>query len=54
MKKDMDLARRIRGDRNFDYVDRQPKTGDELFLSLPYINDKQALSQLKSHVAHQK
>ena len=35
-KKDMDLARRIRGDRNYDYRDLQPKTGDETFLSLPY------------------
>ena len=32
MKKDMDLARRIRGDRNYDYRDLQPKTGDEIFL----------------------
>ena len=32
MKKDMDLARRIRGDRNMDYRDLQPKTGDEVFL----------------------
>ena len=36
MKKDMDLARRIRGDRNFDYRDLQPKTGDEVFLALPW------------------
>jgi histone H3 len=40
MKKDMELARRIRGDRNFDFVDRQPKTGDEHFVSLPYENKK--------------
>ena len=32
MKKDMDLARRIRGDRNMDYRDTQPKTGSEMFL----------------------
>lgn len=37
-KKDMDLARRIRGDRNFDYTDMQPKSGDEVFLSLPYTD----------------
>ena len=37
MKKDMELARRIRGDRNFDFVDRQPKTGEEVFHSLPYV-----------------
>ena len=36
MKKDMDLARRIRGDRDFDYRDLQPKTGDEVFLALPW------------------
>lgn len=42
MKKDMELARRIRGDRNFDFVDRQPKTGDEKFMSLPYDNVKKA------------
>jgi len=35
MKKDMELARRIRGDRNYDFVDRMPKTGDEHFMSLP-------------------
>ena len=34
-KKDMDLARRIRGDRNLDYRDLQPKSGDEIFLQLP-------------------
>ena len=42
MKKDMELARRIRGDRNFDFVDRQPKTGEEVFVSLPYVNLKDA------------
>ena len=41
MKKDMELARRIRGDRNFDFVDRQPKDGSEDFQSLPYIKIKQ-------------
>ena len=34
-KKDMDLARRIRGDKMTDFRDNQPKTGDEVFLSLP-------------------
>ena len=42
MKKDMELARRIRGDRNFDFVDRQPKTGDEHVMSLPNGNVKKA------------
>ena len=36
MKKDMDIARRIRGDKNFDHRDNVPKTGDEVFYSLPY------------------
>merc|ERR1711920_444824 len=36
-KKDMDLARRIRGDRNTDFRDLQPKTGDEVFLMLPNV-----------------
>ena len=45
-KKDMDLARRIRGDRHWDFRDTQPKTGDEVFLSLPYSNDKEKLSML--------
>ena len=30
--KDMQLARRIRGDAHCDFVDRQPKSGDEIFL----------------------
>ena len=49
-KKDMDLARRIRGDRNFDYRDTQPKTGDELFLALPYTRDADKLKMLKDQV----
>ena len=52
-KKDMDLARRIRGDRNFDYRDMQPKSGDEVFLQLPYtrMNDDQK-AMLRQQVAH--
>ena len=51
MKKDMDLARRIRGDRNIDYRDTQPKTGDEVFLSLPYRTDPAKMQMLKAQVA---
>ena len=51
MKKDMDLARRIRGDRNIDYRDMQPKTGDEVFLQLPYRTDPSKTAQLKAQVA---
>ena len=36
MVKDMQLARRIRGDRKIDYVDRMIKQGNEVFYSLPY------------------
>ncbi len=31
MKKDLDLARRIRGERFHDHRDLQPKTGQEIF-----------------------
>lgn len=50
MKKDMELARRIRGDNNHDFTDHMPKTGDENFLMLPYSNDKEALRLLQKHV----
>lgn len=51
-KKDMDLARRIRGDRQYDYRDLQPKTGDEVFLSLPYsrTRDPEQMAMLKQAV----
>ena len=54
-KKDMDLARRIRGDRRYDFRDRQPKTGDEVFLSLPY-SDKggDKMQMLRQRVAAMK
>ena len=51
MKKDMDLARRIRGDRQVDYRDLQPKTGDEVFLQLPYRPNAEASAQLKAQVS---
>lgn len=50
MKKDMDLARRIRGDDQTDFRDLMPKTGDENFLSLPYTNTSAAMDQLRKHV----
>ena len=46
MKKDMDLARRIRGDQLNDYRDIVPKTGDELFCQLPYVNIQKAKEEL--------
>jgi histone H3/H4 len=36
MKKDLELARRIRGDRFYDHRDTQPKSGSEVFYQLPY------------------
>ncbi len=47
MKKDIDLARRIRGERFQDYRDMQPKTGNEVFYQLPYLNDKTQMDQLR-------
>ena len=44
LKKDMMLALRIRGERNFDYRDLQIKDGSELFLQLPYDNEKAKLA----------
>jgi len=49
MKKDMDLARRIRGDENWDYVDRVGKSGKEHFDMLPYRNIKAGNAMLKRH-----
>lgn len=40
MKKDLDLARRIRGERFLDFRDTQPKTGHETFYSVPYTNSE--------------
>lgn len=50
-KKDMTLARRIRGDRMFDNRDMQPKTGDEVFLQLPYTDVPEKMKILKAQVA---
>ena len=51
MKKDMDLARRIRGDRFTDYRDQMPKTGDETFLSLPAnYRDPKQMQMLRDQV----
>ena len=50
-KKDMELARRIRGDDMLDYRDTMPKGGNENFLSLPYRNVKEANKLLASQLA---
>ena len=38
MKKDLDLARRIRGEDLKDKRDLRPKTGQEVFLMIPYYD----------------
>ena len=44
MKKDMELARRIRGDHFNDHVDRiEKKAGDHTFYQLPYRNEKEGM-----------
>ena len=50
-KKDMDLARRIRGDRMNDFRDTIPKDGQETYLALPYKNRKDGMQTLKDQVA---
>jgi len=49
MKKDLDIARRIRGDANNDHRDLMEKTGKENFVSLPYRNVPQGMADLKKH-----
>ena len=49
-KKDMQLARRIRGDANYDFTDHQPKTGDEVFLQLPRVINKESMNALRKQV----
>lgn len=50
MKKDLDLARRIRGERFHDHRDMQPKTGNEVFYSMPYSNEKETLNNLRKAI----
>ncbi len=47
MKKDIQLARRIRGERFHDHNDNQPKSGNEVFYQLPYYNEKEGLKNLQ-------
>jgi histone H3 len=54
MKKDMDLARRIRGDARHDFSDHIPKTGGEDFLSLPYRDVPEGMAQLRTHLGIKK
>ena len=50
MKKDLDLARRLRGERFHDHRDLQPKTGNEVFYMLPYHDEKDAMKNLKKAI----
>ena len=53
LKKDLDLARRIRGERFNDHRDLQPKTGQEIFYQLPYYNEKEDLKKLNKIILGQ-
>ena len=50
LRKDMDLARRIRGDAKLDYCDRMPKSGNEQFAQLPYTDVKSGMNMLASQL----
>ena len=50
-KKDMELARRIRGDADTDFRDTMPKVGNENFIMLPYTNTKQGNQLLQSQLS---
>ena len=46
MKKDFDLARRIRGEKFKDQRETHPKIGKESFYMLPYVTDMSKMDQL--------
>ena len=46
MKKDMDLARRIRGDINLDFRDLNERDGNEVFHEIPNRNYKEGMRAL--------
>ena len=50
MKKDLDLARRLRGERFHDHRDLQPKSGKETFYMLPYYDEKEGMQNLKKSI----
>ena len=49
-KKDLELARRIRGERFHDHRDLLPKEGNEVFYQLPYFNEKEQMKNLQKIV----
>merc|ERR1711959_499616 len=50
-KKDMELARRIRGDANHDYINRDQSSAAEVFYQLPYANKKEGEAELRNQIA---
>ena len=50
MKKDMELARRIRGDVNRDFRDLNFKDGEEVFYELPYRNRQEGMKVLQKQL----
>lgn len=48
--KDMQLARRIRGDRNFDFMQHGARTGDEVYFQLPYSMNKDNMGRLHKQI----
>ena len=53
-KKDMDLARRIRGERFHDHTDRNLKNDDQTYDQLPYFNEKEQMKNLKQILSGKK
>ena len=51
MKKDMELARRIRGDANQDFMNRDPSPQEEVHYALPYVNSRQGEADLAKQIA---
>ena len=49
-QKDMQLARRIRGDRHYDFVDRGSKDTHDVALQLPHTMNKAGMADLKKAV----
>ena len=50
MKKDMDLARRIRGDRFKDFIYRGDHDMDDQFMQMPYKDQKYGMQQITNMV----
>ena len=50
MRKDMELARRIRGDVNRDFRDLNFKDGEEVFYELPYRNRQEGMKVLQKQL----